>query len=269
MLRSLGLPELVVIALIILLLFGGKWFGRAGEVAGQRAKMKVLQAKWTWTTATGTNAEAESAERNLGREWAQEILQDHGTVAEAKQACINRLGARLCRPFDNSCPFSYRLIGGPEINAFALPGGFIFVYEGLFDTFQDDSDAIAFVLAHEMAHVFLGHSREQLMREITFRALTARTAGIGKLLRTMILQGYSRGDELEADRRAVSLLDNAGFSPSGGTRALKILGRIAPGEPAFLEYLSSHPPVEERLQNLQGHGSATTVFGNHGSASSS
>ncbi len=258
MFRSLGLPELILIALLLLLLFGGRWLARAGREVGQSARRKVLEANWTWASTTGTGEEDLRAERTFGEELAQEFIpQSDDPVAEAKHAHVKRLGAKLCEVKKTPWPISYHVIPKQEFNAFALPGGFVFVCEPLFGVFREDSDAMAFVLAHETAHVLLGHARERLMREMLLHGLTARAAGAGKLLMTLIGQGFSRDEELEADRQAVSLLTAAGFHRSGGTRFFSLLGRLTDSEPALIQYFSSHPPIEDRLKNLEGQGPAT------------
>jgi len=246
----LGFAEMVIIVLILLLLFGGRWLGGAGKTAGKRARKKYLEARWIWTAATGTEAETRSAETDLGRECARLILEQSGPARAGRQQNIDSIAARLCKPLDGAC-FSCRAIAGPEVNAFALPGGFIFAYDGLCDALADDADALAFVLAHEMAHVLLGHPRERLKREILLRGLSPRAVGAVELLKTLVLKGYSREDELEADRRAVSLMEVAGFRRSGAARVLDMFGRRAPQEAAVLAYLGTHPTLKERRKNLE------------------
>ena len=245
----LGFAEMVIITVILLLLFGGRWLGGAGKTAGKSARKKYLEARWIWTTATGTDAEAQSAEAELGRECARRILEQIGPGSAQRQAHIASIAARLSKPLEGA-RFTCYSIAGAEVNALALPGGFLFVYDGLCDALDDDTDAMAFVLAHEMAHVLLGHPRERMKREILIRGLTPRSVGVGELLKTLVLKGYSREDELEADRRAVSLMEVAGFRRSGAARVLDMFGRRAPEEPAVLAYLGTHPPIRERRKNI-------------------
>jgi predicted Zn-dependent protease len=250
---GLRFAELVVIGLILLLLLGGSWLGGAGKSAGKSARKKYLEAKWIWTSVAGTEAEAQSAESELGRECARRILEQAGAtdVGPGRQLRIESIAARLSEPLAGRGRFSCHVIAGQELNAFALPGGYLFLYDGLCATLRDDADALAFVLAHEMAHVLLGHPRERLKREILVHGLTPRTAGIGELLKALVIRGYSRDDELEADRRAVTLAEVAGFRRSGAVQVLEMFRRQGAEAPRVLSYLGSHPPVKERLKNLE------------------
>jgi len=258
MFQSIGLTELIVIIVVLVVLFGGGWFARAGREAGQKVRKKVLAAKWVYTSATGTNSKALLAEREYGQEAANEFASEYDdVVAEAKQVLVARLGASLSQQHKTPWPLSYRVVAAPEINAYALPGGFIFISERLLDVFGEDHDAVAFVLAHEMAHVVLGHARDALERGLLLAGVTAKAAGLGNSIRALIMQGYSRDDELAADKYGVSLMKKAGFDSGGATRTLTLLGRLSPLELGPLEYLSSHTPANERLSNIGGQPSLT------------
>lgn len=267
MLRSLGFAEIVLIALLLLLLFGGRWIGRTGKAAGRSVRSPWLLAKWTWAVSTGTDEEGRRAEREFGKARAREVLDMYETASDpSKRELTERLSQQLCRTLpEETFPVTCAILASSERNAFALPGGFIFFHEGLFDEFRHDRDALAFVLAHEMQHVLLGHAREQLIRRFFLRAVTARSGGAGQLLKMVIDQGYSREDELEADRSAVALLAESGFAPSGAVRVLRAFA--SSGVPGW-EYLSSHPPAEERIRALQEAGafSATSSTDQPGSA---
>jgi len=249
---SLGYPELLLIVVVLLLLFGGSWLARVGRLAGERAKRKVLETDWLWKSATGTEQEAWKAERAFGEEWAKEINEQYKDPApNSKQAVVDQLGSKLCQQQNLPCPFSYRVIRAQQVNAFALPGGFVYLCEPLFDALSEEPDAIAFILAHETAHILLGHPRERLFREWSLRRAQPGTAVIAGLLKTLLAQGYSQEAELEADKGAVSLMAAAGFHSAGASRVLTLLGDIGPAGLGPLEYLSSHPPAEVRLKNLQ------------------
>ena len=258
MLRSLGFPELILIAVVLLLLFGGRWLARAGRAAGQSARRKALEANWIWTSTTGTEEEGRRAERTFGQELAQVVLNESDDpVAAAKVTAVDGMGAELCEVKKTAWPISYRVIPKQEFNAFALPGGFVFVCEPLFDVFREDSMQWPSYWLYETAHVLLGHPRERFVRELVLHGVAAGTARAGELIKTLIGQGFSRDEELEADREAVSLLIAAGFHKSGATRFFYLLGRLTQSEPELMQVFPSHPPIEDRLKNLEGQCSAT------------
>jgi len=255
MFRSFGAPELVVVGVLVMLLFGGSWLAKAGRLAGEKVKQLVLRAKWLWASATGSEEEALEKERAFGQELAREVMSEYpAPVAEVKQALVERIGARLSAQRKAPWPFSFRVVSAPVANAFALPGGFVFVYEPLLDMLGADDDALAFVLAHEMAHVLLGHAREAQLRRLLLGRITARAGGVGQIAERLLTLAYSREDELEADREAVSIIKSAGFNTAG---AAAFFSRSAGVESSVLEYLSTHPPAKERLKAVQAQASAT------------
>src|SRR5205807_2412279 len=113
-----------------------------------------------------------------------------------------------------------------EINAFALPGGFVFITRSLLEFCQWNQDELAFILGHEMAHIIQGHVMDRLLANSMIRASLARLTPVGGLLgqpiaglaATLLNQGYSRDNELEADRVGIQLAGHAGFDPTAVTR---------------------------------------------------
>ena len=141
--------------------------------------------------------------------------------------------------------------------AFALPGGFIFIAHSLVQLCNRNEDDVAFVLAHEMAHVIRRHAIERLNpaegRSVWSRDCRARRAGrLGRDgSRTVGIQGlasaYSQDEEFEADELGVLLMRTAQFDPAGAIRMLQCLGRFHAGgaaPPGLNRYLSTHPPIE-------------------------
>jgi len=149
----------------------------------------------------------------------------------------------------------YRL-DSSEINAMAIMGGQIITTNG-FANLQDASDdEIAGVLAHEIAHVELGHCRDAYYREnrtkVLKAALTILGRGVGAVsgaVEHLSKLGVSRESELEADRLAIKLLSRASYSPKG---MLEFLQRAKELEelPEWMSFLSTHPAVDERIRRL-------------------
>lgn len=252
---SLGLVELLLLALLIVLLWRGRSLPALGQRLGQRARKPFRQARWLWGSLAGDEAEALSTEEAFGRECARELAATFpGRAAPADQSRVADIGAGLVTAQDNrSRSFELRAVTAAVPNAFALPGGFVFVTDALVRLCADDRDALAFVVAHEMGHVRLSHARDRFMADLVFDVVGRRVPAAGQVVREMLGKGYSRHQELEADREAVRLMTAGGFRSDGAVRALERLAQQAPEDagPAS-EYFSTHPPLEERIRALRG-----------------
>jgi predicted Zn-dependent protease len=249
---SLGLPELLVIAGLIVLLFSAGSLPRLGRRLGEFLRRPFRQAKWLWTSFAGSEADAVRAEEEYGRECAREVAgQFPGKVAAPMQQSVSEIGSRLAGTVGGPRKFSFCAVAARGENAFALPGGFIFVSESLLDLCEADQDEVAFILGHEMGHVLRSHARERLMADAILKAVTARSPGAGHMLRRVVAEGYSREQELEADREAIRVAAAAGFDARGAVRALRRLDAVSPKSTGLAEYFSSHPPVSERVRALE------------------
>lgn len=189
-------------------------------------------------------------------------------------AYVNVLGQALAAGSDRPETFGgyrFQVMDSPEINAFAAPGGFVFVTRGLVRCCPDE-DALAGVLAHEIAHVQENHGLRAIKQSRVTEALTlagregakqfgsaelgalTRTFGdsIADITRTMIVSGYSRAQELEADRGAVQILTRVGYHPGGLVRMLEEMeGRLKPGTQDFAK---THPSPGDRIAALKAAG---------------
>ena len=156
--------------------------------------------------------------------------------------------------------FEVATLAKGEPTAFALPGGFIFVDRSLVSLCHHDRDEIAFVVAHEMAHVIRRHAINRLLSQAALSVVSLATAGRGWLvpwLKKVGFQGleraYSRNHEFEADALGFLMTKAAGFDPSGSIRLLNRLGVLNQGsEQSMLGvYLSTHPSIEDRIVRLR------------------
>lgn len=161
-------------------------------------------------------------------------------------------------------PGTYRLtlLNSPSVNAFALPTGDMYVTRGLLALANDTSE-LAAVLAHEMAHVTANHAGSRQERELRSALVSRVVANIlndtssSEALQTQSradLAGFSRAQELEADRIGIRILAKAGFDPYGAVRFLNSLGRNAASRAALVgeqgtrpDFLSTHPSTPERI----------------------
>ena len=165
----------------------------------------------------------------------------------------DRLAARTERPGES---YAVTLLDSPKVNAFALPSGRIYVTRGLLALASDTAE-LAAVLSHEIAHVTLRHASlrgEREARDVLVSRVVADVLGDpgeGAALRRRAratLAGFSREQELEADRVGVATLAAAGFDPHAGARFLRSLGRHAQLEGSGAgDGVSSHPSTPERV----------------------
>jgi predicted Zn-dependent protease len=247
----LRLASLIVLALLVLLLFGGRLLPLLGRLGGDRARKPMRQAKWVWATLGGSEEDVAKAEEEFGEECAREFdAQFRGPVDQRLEAFVNSVGERLAGAALHKRRFTFRVVSAASPNAFALPGGFIFVTDGLMALSGCQPDEVALLLSHEMAHAALGHSRSKLMVDQVLNLLTARAAAAGQLARTLLSKGYSREQEFEADEAGMRLAVRAGFDRERGANLLRRLLERTPEEGPLAEFFATHPPLEERIARI-------------------
>ena len=247
------MPAIILIILILLLLFGSRLLPQMGSQLGRQARKPYRQAKWIWSWATGTEDESIRAERDYGQECAREFIKQFpGDVSRSNRDLVTGIGSKLAEAVEDArLKFLFNLVPSPAANAYALPGGFVFITQSLLDLCEQDRDAIAFFLGHEIAHVTCGHAKEHLTAKTLLNAISSRLSGAGLLLRQMVTKGYSRTLEREADREAVRLTAAAGFDARAAIRALQRLSRVSPDNSGLAEYFSTHPSFAERIADLE------------------
>lgn len=210
-------------------------------------------------------------ERMLGRSIMREARRDPTYYEDAEVTdYVARVGNRLvARGSDTRQEFEFFMMRDPQINAFALPGGFIGVHTGLVMAAQSESE-MAGVLAHEIAHVTQRHIARMINNQqstqwmeiaaLAIAILAARSnsqmaeaaATVGSALAVQQQLNFSRAFEREADRIGLQLLERAGFDPQGMTLFFERLQRATRvyegGAPS---YLRTHPVTFERIADMQ------------------
>ena len=180
------------------------------------------------------------------------------------QRYVNRLGRWISlqssRP---DLPWTFVVLDDSGYNAFAAPGGYVFLTKGLIDRVGDESE-LAGILAHEITHVTEKHHLKALRKSaqsgLLAQALASQLSGsLGPGLSSQLLamgrDVYSKGldqeDEFEADRTGVALAARAGFDPFGLLAALHQLRTVAADNAAFTLTMSTHPPAQKRMEELE------------------
>jgi beta-barrel assembly-enhancing protease len=157
--------------------------------------------------------------------------------------------------------FRFGVLDTDDVNAFAAPGGFIFVTRGALALMDSESD-LAGVLAHEIAHVDQNHVLDEIRRSSVVQAATDEAALSGPLLdrvtelgSSLLFMGLSREDEMESDSLGILYATATGYQAAGLVRFLERL--VAAEEtagaenPAMREWLATHPSTAERLEVLR------------------
>lgn len=170
---------------------------------------------------------------------------------------VQRIGKRLAAVSDRQdVPYRFGVIQAHPINAFTLPGGTIYVHTGTLDKATEDE--LASVIAHEIGHVAARHVAKHLQADLGFAALmqlahvagaSAQAAQLADSLYTLLSHGFSRQDELEADRLAIGYTQMAGYNPEGLVSFFEKMLEEEPEslvEKAFV-WRSTHPLTSERI----------------------
>lgn len=229
---------------------------------GRKVGPHFRKARWVWQSMTGGEAEAIKAEHEVGLDLAREVRGQLKPDADGRVVqMLNEAGSRLAGCVANKLRrFSFEAVEGAEPNAFALPGGFVFVTRSLVELCEWQEDEVAFIIAHEMGHVMRGHAMDRIISNSAI-ALGARAASIrGALSRWVqkvgvrFLEGaYSQDIELEADRLGVRLTEAAGYDPMASIRLLSRLAEMSqrPTSSGLGDYFSSHPRFEVRIGDVK------------------
>lgn len=171
---------------------------------------------------------------------------------------VNSIGKKIVDVCDRKdLDYEFYVLDEDQINAFALPGGFVFCYKGLLDKIEND-DQLACILGHEIGHIVAKHAIKKLQAamgytlvRLVFSAIpeTAQIARGADLAFEEILSGFSREDEILADRLGVRYAKRAGFSPYGMLEFLEKLHRIELKKPPRLRsYIKTHPYIPDRIR---------------------
>jgi Zn-dependent protease with chaperone function len=213
----------------------------------------------------GTTGMNRQQQQQLGLQAMGEVYKQMPVLPDSSPETqyVQRLGRKLAAviPPDKSWPYQFHVIPAADINAFALPGGPIFVNLGTIQAADNEAE-LAGVIAHEMSHVYMQHSAKQAPKATTAQIIAGLAgavlpqSGLGNLGRmgiqigagTMLMK-YSRADEAQADSTGAIIMYRAGYNPkSMADFFVKLEKKYGNGGP---QLLSDHPNPGNRQQAIQ------------------
>src|SRR5450759_2678410 len=213
----------------------------------------------------GVNLYSLEKEMALGKQLAQEVQRQAKVVEDPLiSEYVNRVGQNLARNSDARVPFSFQVIEGDSPNAFALPGGYVFVYTALIKI-ADEEDELAAAMAHEIAHVASRHMTRQATKS-QIGNLAGGPVGVilgGGIGGAVIRQGanfgipavflhFTRQDESEADYLGVQYLYAAGYDPNGAISIFEKLESLEKKRPGTVTRIfSTHPMDAARIRKTE------------------
>ena len=224
--------------------------------------MKRMMVAAAFTVTLGACGVSTQQEVALGQEYSQQINAQLPIVRDPEiNRYINVLGDSIARVADNrSLDWSFFVVDSKEVNAFAVPGGFVYVNRGLIER-ATKMDQVAGVLGHEIGHVTERHSVEQMQKQqqagigvqlacILTRVCGGQAAGAAiNLAGGAVFARFSRQAEQEADAVGVQFVTRAGISPRGIPEMFRILLEERERRPAGVEaWFLTHPLAEDRIQ---------------------
>ncbi|MGQ9855025.1 MAG: M48 family metalloprotease, partial [Candidatus Oleimicrobiaceae bacterium] len=205
----------------------------------------------------------EADEIQLGKQTDPEVIATYGLVENPQlNAYVGELGQRLARVSHRpQLPFSFKVLDSPVINAFAVPGGFVYLTRGILAYLNDEAE-LAGVMGHEIGHVTARHTAKQYSKSMVvglgleigkglsseFRKYAPYLAfGVG-----MLFLKFSRDDERQADELGVTYSTKAGYDAAHMANLFVTLERLQPSSAHSLpDWFSTHPNPPSRIKNIQ------------------
>ncbi len=261
-----GLKMRLIIALGIALFALLSYYGNPGDtnqITGNAERVAMTE---------------EDQEMALGRQAAPDMVRQHGGASRRRGdvARVDAIGRELLLALEdwivkrqqslggqiklrNPYQFEFTLLADPKtVNAFALPGGQVFITEALYDRLGTDGE-LAGVIGHEIGHVIERHGNERMAKQQMFAGLAqaggvaggdANSARMAQMITQVISMKYGREDELESDGWGVELCALAGYDPRAMIGVMKVLDEASPdGGPP--EMMSTHPKPANRMEYIR------------------
>lgn len=203
-------------------------------------------------------------EWQLGQQLSQDVArQVRFNTDPVVNAYVERLGQRIVantQPPFNQLPWQFHVVDDPSLNAFAIPGGHVYIHTGLIAN-ADNAAELAGVMAHEISHITARHTTEQISRQYGLSVLAGLVLGqnpnVMQQIAAQIVAGgalarFSREAEREADALGIRAMHQAGYDPRGMASMFQQLmeqGQRTPGR--VEEFFSTHPTTTDRIRDAE------------------
>jgi predicted Zn-dependent protease len=201
----------------------------------------------------------------MGEEAGPEFEKEFGgkVLSQQLQDYVQMVGQKVSQRAERSLPYEFTLVSSKVANAFALPGGKVFITAGLMRQMTNERQ-LAAVLGHETAHAAAGHNVQGMQRQMGADLLiriAAKVAGEDKaqtaaaateIAASMLTLRYSRNDEYEADKIGIRYMGDAGYNPWGMLELLTVLQNLSESDPGLLgEFFQTHPLTGKRIETVE------------------
>ncbi|HEX6314752.1 MAG TPA: M48 family metalloprotease [Gemmatimonadaceae bacterium] len=214
---------------------------------------------------------SESQEISMGQEAAKEVASTIAPVADdALQRYVSAIGTQMARASERpNLPWSFTVIDDPAVNAFALPGGPIFITRGILTHMNSEAE-LASVLGHEIGHITAKHSVQQmsqaqlaqigLIAAVIVKPELAQFGDLASQGLGLLFLKFGRDDEIQADDLGFRYMTTAGYAPDEMADMFRTLQRLGGGsEGRVPEWLSTHPDPGNRVQQTMNRIAATSL----------
>jgi beta-barrel assembly-enhancing protease len=245
---------------------------RIGLTSSARKAMAVVALAGSTALPGCAPSVTVQQEQQIGAEYSQQINSQLPLLRDAQSNdYINRFGRNIARVADpRGIPYTFYIVNSDVVNAFSIPGGYVYVNRGLIERMSNASE-LAGVLGHEIGHVVERHSIDQMQKAqnantmlgLLYGVLLQRNPGTLEQIGIQagggaIFAGFSRQDEREADRDGVTFTMRAGYTPHGMvTMFQKLLDEEKGGNSKLSQFFATHPLTQERISNVQAQINAT------------
>ena len=210
----------------------------------------------------GFNLISVEEEKQLGAKFSQEIEKQHAVLNDPQmQAYIDKLGRKLLTGAQEvAFDYTFKVVNDESVNAFAIPGGHLYVNTGLIKAAASETE-LAAVMAHEISHAVARHGTRQMTQQYGYALILQLLLGENPGMLTQIAaslfgtagtMAYSRGMENQADSLGVETMAKAGYNPEGMANFFVKLDSMSKQKPGQLaQFFSSHPLTSDRLQKVR------------------
>jgi predicted Zn-dependent protease len=203
-----------------------------------------------------------SQEVQIGQQASQEIDQKYRLVTDpALNQMVNNIGQTLVRYSDRQdIKYTFKILDVPDVNAFSLPGGWVYVDKGLIDNTKGNIDELAGVISHEIGHVVARHHADMIGRQVYANILIGtltqgQISQIASVFANISLLQYSRQQEYAADRLGIKqMFLSKQYNPQGLINFFNNLLKLEGNPPSqFEQIFRTHPTTQDRITAAQDY----------------